>query len=152
MSRTSWQQLLLIAVVVGGPSYAGLAALESHGRTPLPVPGLMWAAFLVLAAVLLWLGYGVRRLTQGKATRMEVLRAARVAVLAKACALAGAGFSGYFVAQLLVALRNTGAPALRQHALVSGAAAVACLVLVVVALVVEWWCSIPPQDEEKSYA
>ncbi|HLS48537.1 MAG TPA: DUF3180 family protein [Actinomycetaceae bacterium] len=152
MTRTSWQHLLLIAVGVGGPAYLLLSWSESQGNSPLPVPGLMWAAFLILAALLLWLGNGVRRLAQGEPTSMDLLRAARVAVLAKACALAAAGFVGYFIAQLFIGLRNTAAPALRDHAVVSAAAAGACLVLLAVALLVEWWCTLPPDDEEESPA
>lgn len=152
MTRTSWQQLVAIAAGVGGTSYVLLAAVEGQGNAPIPVPGLMWLAFLLLAAVLLGFGNGVRRLTQGKPTRMDALRAARVAILAKACALAAAGFTGYFLAQLFIGLRNTAAPALRDHAIDSGAAGVGSVVLLVAALVVEWWCTLPPDDEEESPA
>lgn len=146
MTSTRWQTLLLVAVVVAVPAYVLLRLLETNA-VMLPVPGYMWAGFAVLAVVLLLLGRGVRRLTRGKRTTMDSLGAARVAALAKASALGGAGLVGYFAAQLLTAFRNLDAPALRSHALSSGAASLACLVLVGVALLVEWWCRIPPDDE-----
>lgn len=147
MRTTTWQTLVLTAVVVGALAYATLTVVESHGGALVPVPPLSWVGLSVVAVVLLVLGRSVRRLTEGRATGMDLLRAARVAMFAKACSLCGAGFTGYFVAQLLIARTNTSAPALRDHALSSGAAAVACVALVAVALVVEHWCRLPPEDE-----
>lgn len=147
MQSTSWQTLVLTATVVLGVAYAGLAVLESRGGALLPVPGLTWAGLAVLAVILLVLGRSVRRLTEGRPTRMDHLRAARVAMLAKASSLCGAAFTGYFVAQVLIAWTNITAPALRDHALSSGAAALASLALVAVALVVEHWCRLSPEDD-----
>src|SRR5690625_7278578 len=89
MQSTSRQTLLLTAAVALGVSYAGLSVLESRGGALLPVPGLSWAGLAVLAVILLLLGRSVRRLTEGKPTRMDLLRAARVAMLAKASSLCG---------------------------------------------------------------
>ncbi|WP_324649462.1 DUF3180 domain-containing protein [Georgenia sp. H159] len=147
MQSTSWQTLVLTAIVVGAVSYAGLTVLESRSGALLPVPGLMWAGLAVIAVVLLQLGRSVRRLTEGEPTRMDLLRAARVAMFAKACSLCGAAFIGYFAAQVLIAWTNISAPALQGHALSSVAAGVASLVLVAVALLVEHWCSLPPDDD-----
>lgn len=147
MRSTTWQTLAVTAVVVGALAYAVLTVVESRGGGLVPVPPLTWAGLSVIAAVLLLLGRSVRRLTEGKVTRMDLLRAARVAMFAKACALCGAGFVGYFGAQLLIAWTNISAPALRDHALFAGAAAVACVVLVAVAMVVETWCTLPPDDD-----
>lgn len=147
MQRTSWQTLLALVLLVGGVSYAGLAVLESRSGTLLPVPDFLWAGLAVIAAVLLLLGLSVRRLTEGRRTRMDVLRAARVAMFAKACSLCGAAFVGYFAAQALVAWVNIAAPVMRAHAVSSLAAAVAGVVLAVVGLVVEGWCRLPPEDD-----
>lgn len=146
MKGTSWQTLIVTAVVAGGVAYAALTVLESRG-TLVPVPGLMWAGLVVIALVLLQLGRSVRRLTEGQPTRMDLLRAARVAMFAKACSLCGAAFTGYFGAQVLIGWTNISAPTLRDHALSAGAAALACLALVAVALAVEHWCTLPPDDD-----
>lgn len=147
MRVTTWQTLLALALVVGAVAYAGLSVLESRSGTLVPVPSLMWAGIGVIAVVVLMLGRSVRRLTEGKVTRMDALRAARVAMLAKASALSGAAFSGYFGAQLLIGWTNLGAPALRDHAVAAGAAAFAGVVLVAAGLVVEHWCRLPPEDD-----
>lgn len=147
MRVTTWQSLVALALVVGAVAYAGLSVLQSRDGTLVPVPGLMWAGIGVIAGVVLVLGRSVRRLTEGKGTRMDALRAARVAMLAKASALSGGAFTGYFGAQLLVGWTNLGAPALRDHALSAGAATVAAVVLVFAGLVVEHWCRLPPEDD-----
>ena len=146
MQRTSWSTLPLIAVGAGGASYLLLEAVRSRG-TIVPVSGYSWAAIVVIAVAVLLLGRSVRRLTEGKQTRIDAIRAARVAMLAKACALAGSALVGYFAAQALIALANVTAPALRDHALAAGAAALACMALVVVGVVVESWCRLPPGDD-----
>lgn len=147
MRRTSWQTLLGTGVVVGALSYLGLTVLETRNGTVVPVSAQTWLVLAVVAVVLLLLGRSVRRLTEGRTTRMDHLRAARVAMFAKACSLCGAAFTGYFAAQVAVAWTNISAPALRDHAVWSGAAGVAALVLLVVALVVEQWCRLPPEDD-----
>jgi len=147
MERTSRQTLLLTAVVAGAVAYAALAVLESRGGALVPVPALTGLGLAVVAAVLLALGRSVRRLTEGKETRMTYLRAARVAMFAKAGSLSGSALAGYFAAQVLLAWRNISAPALREHGLSAAGALLACLVLVVVALVVEHWCRLPPEDD-----
>lgn len=147
MQRTRWPNLVLVAVVVGVVSYAMLTALVSRGMGPVPVPGTTWVGLAVVAVVLLLLGRAVRRFLEGRPTRMDALRAARVAVLAKAASLSGAALGGYFAAQVLSSLTNLGARMLQSQALSAGAATLACLVLVVVALVVESWCEVPPDDD-----
>ncbi|QDB80354.1 DUF3180 domain-containing protein [Georgenia wutianyii] len=147
MQRTSRQTLLLTAVVAGAVAYAALAVLESRGGALVPVPPVTGIGLLALAVVLLALGRSVRRLVEGKDTRMTQLGAARVAMLAKASSLSGSALGGYFAAQVLLAWRNITAPALREHALSAGGALLACLALVAVALVVEHWCRLPPEED-----
>ncbi|WP_413452023.1 DUF3180 domain-containing protein [Georgenia phoenicis] len=147
MRATRWQTLLATAVIVGAVAYAGLSVLETRSGTIVPVAEQTWLVLAVVAVVLVLLGRSVRRLTEGRTTRMDHLRAARVAMFAKACSLCGAAFTGWFGAQVAVAWTNISAPALREHAVWSGAAAVAALVLLGVALLVEHWCRLPPEDD-----
>lgn len=145
MHRTRWSTLPLTALGVGGVSYVVLRAVVDRGVI-VPVSGYSWAAIAIIAVVVLALGRSVRRLTEGRATRLDLIRAARVAMLAKASALGGAMLTGYFVAQTLVGWTNITAPALRDHARAAGAAALACAALAVVGLIVETWCRLPPDD------
>lgn len=146
MKATRWQTLVVLAVSVG---LAGHLLLRVLGDTPpLPVSRLMWLLFVVLAAGILALGWAVRRFVQGQRTPVDALKAARVVLLAKACAYAGACLTGYFAAQASLVLVNPGAPALRSHAVSSVLAAVASVVFVVAAGVAEWWCRVPPDDDE----
>ena len=146
MHRTRWSTLPVIALGAGGASYLVLRAIASSGVI-VPVSGYSWAAIAIIAVIVLLLGRSVRRLTEGKQTRIDLIRAARVAMLAKASALAGSALAGYFTAQTLIAWTNITAPALRAHALAAGAAALACVALAVVGLVVETWCRLPPGED-----
>ncbi|MEE6273600.1 DUF3180 domain-containing protein [Georgenia sp. MJ206] len=147
MQRTRWQNLALIALVVGAVSLMVLRTVTTRGHSPVPVPVTTWVGLAVVAVAVLLLGRAVRRFTAGQPTRMDALRAARVAVLAKASSLSGSALAGYFAAQVLVSLTNLGAPMLETQAWSAGIALLASLALVVVAVVVESWCEVPPDDD-----
>lgn len=148
MSRTSWQSLALLAIGGGLISFLVLEGVEARGLLPVPVPMITAAGPAILAVVLLSLGRNVRRLVHQEPTSMTPLGAARVVLLAKASSSVGSVLVGYFAAQVLVALDNISAPLPREQAVGAGLALLACLVLVTVALLVEWWCRVPPDDEE----
>ncbi|UNX54482.1 DUF3180 domain-containing protein [Georgenia sp. TF02-10] len=148
MRRTTWQSLVLTALVVGVLAYLVLAGLDGRGYLPIPVPLVSALGPAAVAVVLLYLGRGVRRLVRREATWVTPIGAARVVALAQASALVGAAFAGYFAAQLLLALGNLGAPLPQAQAWAAGLALLACLALIVVALVVEAWCRIPPEDDD----
>lgn len=145
MHRTRWSTLPVIALGAGGVAYALLRVMIDRGVL-VPVSGYSWAGIGIIAVLVLLLGRSVRRLTEGRSTRLDLIRAARVAMLAKASALGGATLTGYFAAQTLIAWTNITAPALRDHALAAGAATLACIVLAVIGMVVESWCELPPDD------
>lgn len=148
MGRTSWQLLVSLALGAGLVTFLVLAGMDDRGYLPVPVPLVTFLGPSALAVVLLLLGRGVRRMVKQEATWMTPLGAARVVMLAKSCALVGAALVGYFAAQLLRTLNNLTAPLPREQAWASGLALVACLALVGVALLVEWWCRVPPEDED----
>lgn len=120
--------------------------LESQG---LALPGQPWFAIigmLVLAAVLLVLGYPIKRWNDGDRTReIDPLQAARVAVMAKASALTGAGLAGWYVGN--AAYYFLSAPGIRND-LAAGMllAMVAAAALMIVGIIVEIFCTLPPQD------
>lgn len=148
MRRTSWQTLVALAVTAGVVTFVVLSALDMRGFLPLPVPFVSGLGPAALTVVLLALGRSVRRLVGGKPTSMTPIGASRVVVLAKSCALVGSTLVGYFAAQLLATLDNLAAPLPREQAWASGLALVASLVLVGGALLVEWWCRVPPEDDD----
>ncbi|WP_193312876.1 DUF3180 domain-containing protein [Georgenia subflava] len=150
MQRTSWQVLLLLAIGGGLVSYLVLSGLDGRGYLPVPVPMSTALGPAALSVVLLWLGRNVRRLVRRDPTSMTPIGAARVVVLAKASALVGAVLVGYFGAQLVLALENLAAPLPRDQAWAAGLSLVACVVLVGVALLVEWWCRVPPEDDDET--
>ncbi|RBP63111.1 uncharacterized protein DUF3180 [Brevibacterium sanguinis] len=146
MQRTSTSTLLLWAGV--GVVLAPVidVVLESQG---LSLPGLPWFAILgmlVLSAVLLVLGYPIKRWNDGDRTKeIDPLQAARVAVMAKASAMTGAGLSGWYLGN--AAYYFLSAPGIRND-LAAGMllAMVAAATLMIVGLIVESFCALPPHD------
>jgi Protein of unknown function (DUF3180) len=117
------------------------------GRTP-PQSYIAAVAILVVAAVVLVLGWEVRRSVRGeRKPPMNPLAAARVAVLSKAAVYGGAVLTGWYAALALSVLDDaTGVR--RERLLASAAAAVASAVLVVAGLLAQRWCRLPPDDED----
>ncbi|WP_209325869.1 DUF3180 domain-containing protein [Brevibacterium renqingii] len=146
MHRTSSSTLAVWAVIGTVLAIVVDVVLESQGFS---LPGLPWFAIigmLVLAAVLLVLGWPIKKWNDGDRTKeIDPIQAARVAVMAKASALTGAGLAGWY-------LGNAGyyflsAPGIRND-LAAGmlVAMVSAAALMIVGLIVEGFCEIPPQD------
>ena len=146
MQRTSSSTLVVWAVIGTVLAVVVDVVLESQGFS---LPGLPWFAvigMLVLAAILLVLGWPIKKWNEGDRTKeIDPIQAARVAVMAKASALTGAGLAGWY-------LGNAGyyflsAPGIRND-LAAGMliAMIAAAALMIVGLIVEGFCEIPPQD------
>lgn len=118
------------------------------GRTP-PQSYLAAVAILVVAAVVLVLGWEVRRSVRGERTPpMNPLAAARVAVLAKATVYGGAVLTGWYAA-LGLSLLDDATGVRRERLLASAAAAVASALLAGAGLLAQRWCRLPPDDEDR---
>lgn len=150
MHRTSRPLLVVIALVIALLTSLVLRAMDVRGQLPPPVAPVTVLVPVAFAVVLLLRGRAVRRLVARRPTSMTAVGAARVVVLAKACALVGSALVGYFASHMLVSLDNLAAPMPREHALSAGLALVGSVVLVVVALVVERWCEVPPPEDDES--
>lgn len=147
MRRTPWPRLLLVALVSVALTFGGLRVAESRGASVLPVPLLSSAVVLLIAGVVLSLGWTVRQYQQGKRPGMDVLLAARTVVLATASAYTGALLSGWYAAHVLLVLGDLEIASRRDLAVTAGAALVCTLVLAVVGLLVERWCEVPPPTD-----
>ncbi|MCM1013616.1 MULTISPECIES: DUF3180 domain-containing protein [unclassified Brevibacterium] len=146
MQRTSSGMLVIWATVGVVLGVLVDVLLENQGFA---LPGQPWLpiiGMLILAVVLLVLGYPIKRWNEGDRTReIDPLRAARVAVMAKASALTGAGLAGWYLGN--AAYFFFSAPGIRND-LAAGMlfAALAAAALMIVGIIVEIFCTLPPQD------
>ena len=146
MQRTSSGTLVIWAVIGAVLAPIVDVLLESQGFA---LPGLPWFAIigmLVLAAVLLVLGWPIKKWNDGDRTKeIDPLQAARVAIMAKASALTGAGLAGWYMGN--AAYYFLSVPGIRND-LAAGMlfAMIAAAALMIVGLIVESFCELPPQD------
>lgn len=149
MRRTPLSRLVGVAVLSAAVATAGLRIAESRGATLLPVPALAWLLVLLIAAIVIGLGWNVRQYTRGKRPGLDVLIAARTVVLATASGYTGALLMGWYAAQVLVTLGDLQIDSRRDVAVSATVAAVAAVVLAVVGVVVERWCEVRPPDDDE---
>ena len=151
MERTRIRTLLLIAVLSTAVGWAVVRAAGSRGWILPQVPWLMAAVLVLIAGVVLALGWSVRQYLRGKRPNLDPIRAARTAVLAKASCYAGALLAGWYAAQVLDVLGDLGIEAQRDRAGSAGLAVLGAVILTVSGLAVEWFCRIPsPEDPERA--
>ena len=146
MNRTRPAQLLLWGLL-GLVASLAFHTLWERGGNALPlVPWPAIVGMLVLAGVLLALGWPVRAWRDGdRTTEIDLVKAARIAMLAKAAALAGSVLTAWYLGGALYLFAS--AFGLRaESALGMLAAAIAAAVLMAVGLIVESFCSLPPDD------
>lgn len=147
MHRTRWQNLVLLALAVAVGTWVVLRAALGRGASLPTVPWLVVAVELVIAGVVLSMGWAVRQFLRGRRPTLNPIRAARTAVLAKASCYTGALLAGWYGGQVLTVLRETGGSEQLTRAAAAGAATVGALVLAAVGLVVEWFCQVPPPED-----
>jgi len=148
MRRTRWQTLAAVAAVVAVVGWLVLTVAEGQGHTPPPVPWLVVLVMLLIAGVVLRMGWAVRQFLRGKRPDLDPLRAARTAVLAKASCYTGASLSGWYLAQVLLVVGDLDIEPRRDRAVAAVIAAVGALVLTAVGLLVEHMCQVPPPSDD----
>jgi hypothetical protein len=148
MARTRWQTLLLVAVAIAAVVWIVLDALSRRGNQPPTVPWLVAAVEVVIGAVVLAMGWQVRQYLKGKRPALNPIRAARTAVLAKAACYTGAVLTGWYGGQVLLFVSNLDQPGNGGRAGAAGVATGGALVLAAVGLIVEWFCRVPPPEED----
>ncbi len=147
MRRTRWQTLVAVAAVVTVVGWDVLDVLRDQGVTPPPVPWLVVLVMLVIAAVVLRMGWAVRQFLHGRRPDLDPIRAARTAVLAKASCYTGASLLGWYLAQVLLVVGDLDIEPLRERAVAAAVAAGGAALLAVVGLVVEFLCQVPPPSD-----
>lgn len=147
IQATRWTTLLALTAVVAAVTWIALDALLDRGTAPPQVPWLVAAVEVVIAGVVLSMGWAVRQFLRGRRPDLDPIRAARTAVLAKASCYTGALLAGWYGGQALALVTDLAVPGNGGRAAAAGVAAAGAVVLAVVGLVVERFCRVPPPDE-----
>lgn len=147
MQRTRVETLAIVAVLVAVGCWLALRALGSRGVFAPEVPWLVIAVEVLIATVVLTMGWAVRQYLRGKRPTLNPIRAARTAVLAKASCYTGAVLTGWYGGQVLVVLGDLAIASQRARAGSAALAMLGALIMAVVGLVVEWFCRIPPPED-----
>lgn len=149
MTATRIRVLALLAFVAAVVGFSTVRVWESAGRGAFPLPWSALAGMLVIAAAVLVVGWPVRRWNAGhRDRRLDPLRAARAAVLAKASSLAGALLVGWYTGQGLVVLPDLAIEPRRERLVVSALAVAAAATMVAAGLVAERWCRLREDEED----
>lgn len=146
MKKTQTSTLVAWAFIGLIASAAFSYLWESYGNV---LPGIPWQAILgmlLLSIVLVAVGWPIKRWNDGDRTRdIDPLLCARVAMMAKAAAIAGAALTGWYVGAAVYYFISAGG--IRASAGVGMLVPIAtAALLMIVGLVVEHFCTLPPDD------
>lgn len=146
---TTLVALGLVGIVVG--YLIELAAAAAGAAVFVPSISLP-VTLVIVAALVVALALPIHRAVTGKSRRrVDPFRAMRTAVLAKACALAGAVLTGYGGGVLLYLISRSVLPA-STSIWAAVAAAGGAVILLVAGLVAEFFCTLPPDDDPEDHA
>lgn len=143
--RVSTAALVVLVTALLSGVVASLAT-----RSPADLPRVPWLAIgllVLMAVVVLVVGWPIRRHTHGE-KRVDSLKAARILGLAQASALTGAVIAGVYLGPLLLVLPDLGWSPSAERAVRFGAGTLAALLVVVAGLVVQAWCRVNEDDDE----
>jgi hypothetical protein len=144
MNRTRVSQLALWGAV-GLVADLGVHILLERSGAALPqVPWPAIVGMVALSLVLLLLGWPIKQWRDGdRETEIDPVKAARVAMLAKAAALAGAVLTGWYAgASVYLFASASGVRAGEGLGMLAAVGAAALLMMT--GLIVESFCSLPP--------
>lgn len=150
MRPTPTVRLVVVAGAVVVLGWVGLRLWVLGGGELPMVPWTAAVVILVLAAVVLALGWPVRQWTKGRRERaLDPLRAARTVVLAKASQYSGALLGGWYGAQVLALLPTVDVESRRAMLVRAAISLLAAVVLWVVGWLVERWCRVDLTDDDE---
>lgn len=150
MTRTRPTTLLALVVVGLVGAYLLQLLLAATGQAKLRPEYSFALSLAFIAAIVITLAVPVRRATRSEHPRpIDPFYATRVVLLAKASSLTGALLAGAGAGLVLELLSRSGgldsAALLRTLAMLAAA-----IVLLVAGLVAEWFCTVPPSDDDPS--
>ncbi|NAZ82719.1 DUF3180 family protein [Kineococcus sp. R8] len=150
MRPTRGGVLVAVVVVVAAVTWSGLRIWTARGGTE---PELLWRTVLtigLLAVAVFGLGWPVRQWVRGdKSRRIDALRAARTAALAKSASYAGALLIGFFAGYVVHFVPTADIAARRSQLVLGVADLVVSALLLAAGLIVERWCRVPPEDDDR---
>ena len=149
MKRTSAGILVVSAAIGVAAGFLLDQLLTSSGRATFTPVVTLPILLLLLGAVVVVLAVPIRQATRGSSgARVNPFRAVRVAMLAKASSIVGAGVGGVALGLLLFLVTRPVVPSLGSMATVI-ATAVCGALLVAAALVAEHLCTIRKDDDDE---
>jgi predicted Co/Zn/Cd cation transporter (cation efflux family) len=150
VTGTQPRHLLVGALVAGVLGFVVDRWVESSGGSPLPVPWSALVGMVAIAVGVVVVAWPVRRWNRGdRSRRLDPLRAARAAVLAKAASLSGAILVGWFAGQGLGALGDLTIEPRRDRFVLAMVAVLVATLVLVAGLVGQRWCRRPPDEDEQ---
>jgi O-antigen ligase len=148
VNRTRPVPLVLFAAAGAAAVWLLEIALLSNGRPAAVPPTTLALALAVIGILDLALAIPIRKAVRDRTrSRIDPFYATRVAVLSKASSLAGALALGVGVGILIFLLTRSVLAV--GSVLLAGATVVGAIVLLVAGLVAEYFCSIPPDDDDQ---
>lgn len=152
MKRTHATTLVALGIVGVAIGFLLETTLVAVGAPILVTPLALPVTLLAIGVIVVLLAIPIRRAVRGTVTtRIDPFRAMRIAVLAKACALAGALFGGWGIGMLVYVLTRT-LPPTAGTVWLCAAAAVGGVALMVGGLIAEYFCTLPPPSDEDDTA
>ena len=150
MRPLNWR-VLAAAFLVSGAMGAGGAFLALRGgEAPTRLPWTTLFVGIALGGAVLAAAWPIRQLKRGKRARIDPARAVKTAMLAQACAYAGALIGGMYGGFGAVLLRDWSHEPRREAAIAGGLAALGGLIMVAAGAVAEWWCRITGSSDDEA--
>ena len=147
MKRTSPLTLLVLAVVGAAVGYVIDQVLTASARPTFTPSPLLPVMLFLLGAGVLAAAWPVRRSVR-EGTRIDPIRAARTAMLARATSLLGAIVGGFGAGLALFILTRPVAPQVGSITVMIAVVVTAAL-LIAAALVAEHFCTLPKDPDDR---
>lgn len=148
MTKIKFSLLAYLYVLAGFISYLALSFFQRLGGTPPFLHPLVSGVEALVAVGILWGGWQVRKLRDGKISKLELCQAPLVLASAQMGAIWSSLFLGYLSGFSLFLIQLRHSQYLWDYGLRIILFAVVTLILLVVSLMVEKWCENDDKDSK----